>query len=522
MIESLPEFKAIVTDTNRHLKAGTNGITAVLPDVRLHEADADCAVVSGCAIPSDPDFNLQWYMEYGSQTTPPNGSGEEGDDIDIARGWALDQGSSQVTIAIVDTGIDPSQPDLASRITGNWAIPEDGSDTSDVSGHGTAVAGIAAASANNGIGISGVAPNADILNIKVTTARHPDTETCSALANGIVTATKDGAKVINVSSGSNTPCILEKEAVAYAWNAGSLVVAAAGNYGSTEPFYPAAYEHVISVASTDAYDRPATFANGDSTNVGASWVDLAAPGVGIFTTLPTYPNSFGAENYGYVDGTSFSAPMVSGAAALLFAEGLSNSAVETRLLERANPIKGTGTDWKYGMLDVCAAIANSESSCPQITPTAPIVLAPPKVVVNIIYPSGTGQTPTPSEKSAVKPPAPRRLTQSVYRGYTSQRVPITLRVGSDGSIAALSFSYRQDCGKRGGSLLARASNTTKTHMASLAYAGGTWNFRAEAIGPARQSFEVLGRFSAHGVSGSVVPHLHGVSCDPDLSWSATR
>jgi thermitase len=532
MFERLPELKAIVTGPLSNLKAGAADIAKVQPDISLHDADANCTVVLGCAIPTDSDFKLQWYLEYDTQTAAPSGGGEIGDDIDLARGWALDEGSSNVKIAIVDTGIDSNQPDLTSRITGDWSTPEDEGNSSDLSGHGTAVAGIAAANSDNGIGITGVAPNSSILNIKVTTAKHPDSETCSDLASGITAAVQDGAQVINVSSGSSVPCVLEKEAVDYAWAQGSLVVAAAGNYGSTEPFYPAAYEHVISVGSTDAYDRPASFSDGGSTNRGASWVDLAAPGVGIFTTLPTYPNSFGQENYGYVDGTSFSAPMVSGAAALLFSEGLDNSEVETRLFDRANPIAGTGVDWKYGMLDVCAAITNSASSCPESTPSPRIPTSqPPTIVVKVIYSSSYGEssvekTPAMSQRSAISPTAGSslpKLAPSTYRGETSQHVPIMVRVGSNGTIQAMNFSYEKDCGARDVSSLAQAGNVAKTGMTSPVYKNGAWSFRAEAVGPVRQSFEVLGHFSGSLVSGSVVPSLAGLlHCEPKIRWSARR
>jgi thermitase len=525
IVERLPQLNAlIISDTPEGAKrivASIASAGSLDPDVNLHAADADCAIVTNCTIPDDPDFNQQWYLENDKATIQPAAGGVLGDDIDAARGWSLDPGSANVKIAIVDTGIDPNQPDLASRIVENWAIPEDNGNTSDVSGHGTAVAGIAAAIPANGQGIAGVAENASILNIKVSTAKHPDTETCSALASGILAAVKGGANVINVSAGSSTPCTLEQEAVSYAWNQGALVVAAAGNYGSSQPFYPAAYENVIAVASTDAYDRPASFADGGHTNRGASWVDLAAPGVDILTTLPTYPNSFGHENYGFVDGTSFSAPMVSGAAALLFAEGLTNREVQTRLLEHANPIAETGSAWRYGLLDVCASIATNQDSCPQSNPPQPLKASEP---------ASPAPIPAAITSAATLPPntsgSARRPTTTIYRGHTSQHVPITLRMSSDGVLRSVRFSYETHCEQSTGSAPQRLSVHARPHAASLLQ-GSTRSFAVKLTGAMGEGFYLIGHLTGGTLTGSLTSQRSGgigwTTCAAStVRWTATH
>ena len=143
------------------------------------------------------------------------------------------------------------------------------------------------------------------------------------------------------------------------------MVAAAGNEGDTDKEYPAAYDGVISVAATDNADRRTTFSNR-----GADWVDLAAPGDRIYTTCPTYATPLGCTDYGYVSGTSFSAALVSGIAALVWTQvtdqngnGRVNDEVADRLLRYADPIPETGTAWRYGRVNACRAVVADTQSC---------------------------------------------------------------------------------------------------------------------------------------------------------------
>ncbi len=369
VVQRLPELDTLVVSPRagrrsrvlRAAIASSAGVAAIEPDVRLQLLDADCAVVAGCAIPDDPGFPRQWYLNNGRRTIEPPGGGAPGADVDAPLGWSIESGSDAVKIAIIDTGIDPAQADVAPRIVSDQSLAADQGDAADASGHGTAVAGIAAAIPNNGAGIAGVAYRAGIVNIKVVTDSHPRSVDCTAVAAAIVAAANAQARVINVSAGSPMPCALEAQAVAYAWTHGDVIVAAAGNGGNGQPIYPAAYDDVIAVGATDAFDRAAPFSSR-----GAAWVDLAAPGVGIFTTLPTYANSYGRRDLGYVSGTSFAAPMVSGAAALLFAQGLDNEQVAGRLLGTARAVAGSDSDWRYGLLDVCEALADGGPRCPPV------------------------------------------------------------------------------------------------------------------------------------------------------------
>ena len=364
ILQRIAPLDVLVVGTGGHARvlraalAAAPGVASAGPDVRQALLGIDCESVPGCSLPDDPGVPRQWYLNNGRGTVEPPGGGTAGDDIDAPLGWSIESGTTAVKLAVVDTGIDPTQPDVAPRIVSDQSLAADQGDSSDPSGHGTAVAGIAAAIPNNGIGIAGVAPAVSLMNVKVVTNSQPEIVDCAAVSAGIVSAANGGAQVINVSVGGPVPCAPEALAIDYAWNHGSLVVVAAGNGGNTEPMYPAAFNNVISVAATDAHDRPASF-----TSRGAGWIDLAAPGVRILTTLPMRPGQRTAH-VGYVSGTSFAAPMVSGAAALLFAQGLTNEQVASRLLSSAWPIAGTGSAWRYGLLDVCDALANGAQLCP--------------------------------------------------------------------------------------------------------------------------------------------------------------
>ncbi len=480
VIERIPALRAVVLRTTRGRGAEASiaslrGVESVQPDVRLVPDDADCTLTTACVVPDDPDFDAQWYLENDRATIEPNGGGALGDDIDAPMGWALDEGSSSVRIAIVDTGLDLNQPDLKARIVGSSTIAANGDNVSDQIGHGTAVAGVAAAIPNNGIGIAGVAYRASLLNIKVYgDASLGNDASCSAVANGIVAAVRAGARVINVSSGGPAPCTLLSQAAALAWTRGDLVVASAGNSGTNAPVYPAADDDVLSVGATDAYDRPASFSNR-----GASWVDLAAPGTNIITTAPTYANRLGPIDLGIDSGTSVSAPMVSGAAALLFARGLTNRQVTARLFAYARNVPQTGHAWRYGMLDVCNAIAAGAPLC-ALSPNSPV-----------------GSTaPTAPASPAGPPPAAVE-----YRGQTAQGLPFILSVGAGSVLTGLSLQLSLPC--HGGTLTFAPTLASATSPLALT-PGPTWSFSHSFSVPPGLQYSVSGQFDASGgVTGSV-------------------
>lgn len=331
----------------------------------MRPAHTSCATNPACVIPNDPLFPFQWGLQNDSGTTqPPGTQAALGADADVPQAWRHSLSDPSVTVAVVDTGIDLSHPDLAGKVLASRAPSASGSATDRV-GHGTAVAGIIAAVAGNGIGIAGAGYRASLLNVKVATDDNgKGTTSCSGLADGVVWAVAHGARIINVSI-EGPDCSPLRSAVAEAWSRGALVVAAAGNEGDTDKEYPAAYDGVISVAATDNADRRTTFSNR-----GADWVDLAAPGDRVYTTCPTYATPLGCTDYGYVSGTSFSAALVSGVAALVWTQvtdqndnGRVNDEVADRLLRYADPIAETGTAWRYGRVNACRAVVADTQSC---------------------------------------------------------------------------------------------------------------------------------------------------------------
>jgi thermitase len=207
----------------------------------------------------------------------------------------------EVLVAILDTGIDKNHEDLEGKVlkeidlTGN-------SSPGDVKGHGTHITGMIAANSNNEIGISGLAPNAKFLNVKVT----DDYGKCKAdiVSKGIIWAVENGAKIINISLEFNEPYPDMEIAINYAYQHNCMIIASASNQ-TIKPVYPAFYENCLAVTATDENDRIAGLSyNGE-------WIDVAAPGFSIYSTLPE-------NSYGYKNGTSFATAQVSGLAAILY------------------------------------------------------------------------------------------------------------------------------------------------------------------------------------------------------------
>jgi len=285
-------------------------------NARVAYAEPDF-VAQAVGSPDDPYFGVQWGLAK----------------IEAPQAWEVTTGSPTINIAIVDTGVDPDHPDLANKLISN--INFSGSATvDDVYGHGTHVAGIAAAMSNNGVGVAGLGYTSTIMNVKV--LDDNGVGAYSWVASGIIGAADNGADVINLSLGSTFASSTLEDAVNYAWSKGVVVVAAAGNNGDTTPFYPAYYANCIAVAATDANDALASFSNyGD-------WVDVAAPGLSIYSTLNN-------GDYGYMSGTSMASPHVAGLASLVFTmvgdsngNGLLNDEVRSQIQTTCDDIGVSG------------------------------------------------------------------------------------------------------------------------------------------------------------------------------------
>jgi hypothetical protein len=264
-------------------------------------------------------------------------------DIDAPEAWAMSTGAS-IRVAVIDSGIDYTHPDLAANYIGGYDYVFGDSDPMDDHGHGTHVSGTIAAAINNLTGdpaeeegVVGVAPNASILAYKVCASDG----SCSdfAIAQAIAQAIIDGARVINMSLGGPDYSQAMYDAVQDAWNAGAVIVAGAGNDGTTAEFYPAAFPNVIAVAAFDEDHRRTPFSNF------GNWVDISAPGNVIMSSYPMsacvaagVPGDTGC--YTWLSGTSMATPHVSGAAALIWSRGnvTTNSQVVDILLNSADPV----------------------------------------------------------------------------------------------------------------------------------------------------------------------------------------
>ncbi len=239
--------------------------------------------------PDDPG----WGQQYGPAA------------IQAPQAWGMVTGSISVTLAVIDSGIDLVHPDLADRLVPGLTLVAGTATAQDDNGHGTHVAGIAAADGGNAIGIAGINWGARLMPVKVLDSRGQGDD--ADVAAGIVWAVDHGADVINLSLGGPCPSPVMELAVTYAYTMGVTVVAAAGNSGGPGVLCPAAFPTVIAVAATTADNTRASF------STYGPEVDLAAPGAVIYSTLWTPAGS----GYGYKSGTSMAAPHVAGVAALL-------------------------------------------------------------------------------------------------------------------------------------------------------------------------------------------------------------
>ncbi|MBN1940289.1 MAG: S8 family serine peptidase, partial [Candidatus Aminicenantes bacterium] len=264
--------------------------------------------------PNDNLFKYQYALANTGQAigdVPGSPQGKAGADIKATLGWEETTGSEDVKIAVVDSGVDLVHPDLKNQIAGPGRdFVNDDMDASDDYFHGTAVAGVAAAETNNNEGIAGVAWKARILPVKVLDAAGLGT--AEHVADGIRWAADQGARVINLSLGFEEASWTLLTAVQYAFGKNAVVIAAAGSDGGPVQ-YPAGFsEYVLAVAATDYDDIVWEMSNSGTE------VDVAAPGVDVLSTVPTW--FFGPSVIPYVrfSGTSIAAAHVSGLAALLF------------------------------------------------------------------------------------------------------------------------------------------------------------------------------------------------------------
>ncbi|MBF2053351.1 MAG: S8 family serine peptidase [Candidatus Sericytochromatia bacterium] len=258
-------------------------------------------------------------------------------------GWQAGKGNPRMLIGIVDSGVDVNHPDLKGKIVGVYNGADNNRDVEDVVGHGTHVAGIAAAATHNAIGVAGVAPECGILAVKVSSGTSTSPST-AGIANGIIWAADNGARVINLSLGSRRESAAITEAVRYALSKDIVVVAASGNDSGRIMSYPAATQGVIAVGSTDNSDSRSRFSNY------GPWISVTAPGSSILSTMPFNRNMMGATEYGSASGTSMASPFVAGLVGLIRSQYPNMPAnVVRQVLESTADDRGTpGFDEEFG------------------------------------------------------------------------------------------------------------------------------------------------------------------------------
>lgn len=302
-----------------------------LDEVDFCEPDT---VVHTDFVPSDPQLRQQWHLQK----------------IKAPAAWNICTGYSTTVIAVVDTGCDPNHPDLQEKLVAGYNFISNNTVTTDDNGHGTHVAGIAGATTDNGVGVAGVGYRCAIMPVKVLDSTG--TGTFAAVAAGISYASRNGAKIINLSLGAPSSSLALTAAVETATQRGCLVIAAAGNSATQDLQYPAACSSALAIGASTPTDERASFSNY------GSWVDIAAPGSSIVSTFPTVDVTLGSgTSYKTMSGTSMATPIVSGVAGLLYSYlGVNATPAKVRsLLEAtADPIAKTWTN--SGRVDASAAL----------------------------------------------------------------------------------------------------------------------------------------------------------------------
>jgi len=432
-------------------------LRALAADPRVDFVEQDATVAATNTTPND----YWWPNQWSQVKTRTNAA------------WDLTRGSSSVVIAVLDTGVDLSQPDLQGKLVAGYNVVSGTSNPTDDNGHGTWAAGVAGAASNNAIGVASYCWGCSLMPVKVLGA--DGTGTMSAVASGIIWATDHGARVISMSLSGSIGTTTVQSAVQYAHSRGVVLVAAAGNYGNSAPTYPAAYQEVLGVAGTDPNDALYSWSSY------GSWVKLAAPGCNYTTGRNGW--------YGSFCGTSAATPAVAGIVGLAFsyAPAAPSTTIETAI--ESSSIK-LGT-LAYGRVDAYASLLALGAPAGSSTTPAPAP-APAPSLTPVPSPSSS---PTPSPTATPAPtPAPSAsttMTSSFSGAVTNKNSSraFTLTTGSGTLNATLAYSktppltltvYGSD-----GAVLATQTGSSPS---SLSFSSAAGSLQLVVSGTAQSSF----------------------------------
>jgi len=301
-------------------------VRALSKNPRIEFAELDMAAELTATVPNDPNYAKAWHLPK----------------IQAPNAWDVSKADG-ITIAVLDTGVDGTHPDLANKMLPGWNAVDSSSNTADIQGHGTAVAGTAAAATNNAVGVAGIAWNAKILPVRITND-STGYAYWSDIARGLSWAADNGADVANISYEAYQSSAISSTAQ-YMRGKGGLVVAAAGNSGIDTGYSDNA--SMIVVSATDSNDAKTSWSNYGNV------VDVAAPGNLIYTTGK-------GGIYGNASGTSFASPATAGVVALIMAANPNLTPDEVEKVLEASAVKVAGVDFHpyfgYGRVDAAAAV----------------------------------------------------------------------------------------------------------------------------------------------------------------------
>jgi subtilisin family serine protease len=414
------------------------------PGVRFAYLDTR---VHALRVPNDPFWTGQW--------SPVK--------VHAPAAWDRGVGSPAVVVAVLDTGVSSATPDLRGRVLAGTDFVNGDDQADDDNGHGTGVAGIVAAAGDNGIGVAGYCWQCRVLPVKVLGADGAGF--FSDVARGIVWAVDHGARIVNASLGGPAEDVAVTAAGQYAAVHGVLVVAAAGNDSSPTLSYPAALPNVLSVGASDTSDHLYSFSNRTAA--------LAAPGENVTPGLN-----------GYVEflGTSSAAPVVSGAAALLFSAlpSATPGRVVSALEQTAVPLDGV----VFGRVDVAAALQLLEPAAPASPPAAP---------------------PPPASTAPPVHSAARKLKRKVVTGRLGRHGRVIRLVAAAGPLRAILTSHSRARLRlqlrRGRALVAGRKGKRKLILRRQLRAG---TYRILVTGPTGLRFRLTVTYRPKGSAGPAV------------------